>query len=146
MKGKWFISPGRALKGAFQDGWIKKYYYSHIKTTDRAFFVCFSKEEVRKIASRGNIPLEGQPDLLLYEWIPGLLNNLKKVVSYGGWLAIKGLPLHWWISHFFKQIGDVCGGLIKLDKRIKKREYLYDARIKVRNNKSGFLPELVKLT
>lgn len=75
-----------------------------------------------------------------------MLNNLKKVVSYGGWLAIKGLPLHWWTSHFFKQIGDVCGGLIEPDKRTEKREYLYDARIKVRNNKSGFLLELVKLT
>lgn len=74
------------------------------------------------------------------------MKNVKKVVSYGGWLAVKGLPLSWWSSKFFKQIGDICGGLIEVDKRTKNFKSLYEARIKVRENESGFLPEWVKLT
>ncbi|KAK9922041.1 hypothetical protein M0R45_030524 [Rubus argutus] len=81
-----------------------------------------------------------------FEWVDGLMKNVKKVVSYGGWLAVKGLPLSWWSSKFFKQIGDICGGLIEVDKRTKNFKSLYEARIKVRENESGFLPEWVKLT
>lgn len=64
--------------------WLKKKIHLTPYQNNKAFFVCFSSEEATRIANQGNIPLEGQPDILLYEWIPGFLNNTKKVVSYEG--------------------------------------------------------------
>jgi hypothetical protein len=101
---------------------------------NRAFFVCKNCEEAKRIASHSKIPLKGQPEVLLFEWVDGLTKNVKKVVSYGGWLAVKGLPLSWWSSKFFKLIGDICGGLIEVDKRTANLKSLYEARIKVREN------------
>lgn len=98
------------------------------------------------IAKQRKIPFMEDPGVLLFEWVQGLTNNSKKVVSYGGWIAVKGLPLTWWSSKFFKVIGDCCGGQIEVDKRTDNLKYLYDARIKVRENETSFLPELVKLT
>lgn len=46
------------------------------------------------IASHGKIPSLGQPEVL-FDWAQGLANTLKKMVSYGGCVAVKGLPLHW---------------------------------------------------
>ncbi|KAK9922239.1 hypothetical protein M0R45_030713 [Rubus argutus] len=102
--------------------WLNRKIQLFPYQNSRSFFICFTQVEATRIAIRGIIPLEGQPDLLLYEWIPVLLNNLKKV------------------------IGDVCGGLIEVDKRIERRKYLYEAQIMVKNNVLGFLPEVVKLT
>ncbi|KAK9938232.1 hypothetical protein M0R45_014984 [Rubus argutus] len=113
---------------------------------NRAFFVCKNCEDVEMIVKQGKIPLRGQSEVLLYEWADALMNNLKKVVSYGGWIAVKGLPLHWWSTKFFKRIGDACGGLLEVDKRTEKLKHLYEARIKVTENETGLLPELIKLS
>ncbi|KAK9910625.1 hypothetical protein M0R45_034581 [Rubus argutus] len=61
-------------------------------------------------------------------------------------VSSEGAPLSWWSSKFFKLIGDICGGLIEVDKRTANLKSLYEARIKVRENVSGFLPEWVKLS
>ncbi|XP_040361661.1 uncharacterized protein LOC121049149 [Rosa chinensis] len=125
--GRLFFNLGRTLKEAYQSG-------------------CENCEEAEQIASHGKLPLLGQPEVLLFEWAQGLTNNLKKVVSYGGWIAVKGLPLQWWSQKYFKQIGDTCGGLLEVDNRTEGFKHLFEARIRVRENEIGFLPELVKLT
>ncbi|KAK9929417.1 hypothetical protein M0R45_026518 [Rubus argutus] len=113
---------------------------------NRAFFVCKTCEEAEMIAKQKKLPVKGQSDVILFEWVHGLTNNWKKVVSYGGWIAVKGLPLHWWSSKFFKLIGDTCGGFIEVDKRTENFKLLFEARIKVKENGIGFLPESIKLT
>lgn len=44
----------------------------------------------------------------LLEWWASLSTNAKKVVSYGGWIAVEGLPLHLWFMETFHSIGYAC--------------------------------------
>ncbi|KAL6279762.1 hypothetical protein ACE6H2_016643 [Prunus campanulata] len=110
---------------------------------NRAFFVCESKTEAMRVSCIGKLVVEGQTDVLLYSWERGLENNIPKIVSYGGWLGVSGLPMHWWRKDFFERIGNKCGGLIEVDQRTENFKYLFEARIKTRKNHVGFLPEIV---
>ncbi|ONI14438.1 hypothetical protein PRUPE_4G281000 [Prunus persica] len=113
---------------------------------NRAFFSCDSKTEALKVCSSGKLAVEGQTDVLLYSWEHGLKNNIPKIVSYGGWIGINGLPMHWWNKEFFQRIGLECGGLLQVDQRTENYLYLFEARIKTRKNFIGFLPEILTLT
>ncbi|BFG29847.1 hypothetical protein CerSpe_161210 [Prunus speciosa] len=89
--------------------------------------------------------MDGQPEVLLWCWEQSLKNNITKVVSYGGWIAVTGLPIHWWSKKYFERIGDACGGLLEVGWKTEKLKYLIEAKLKVRKNTIGFLPELLKL-
>ncbi|KAK9949905.1 hypothetical protein M0R45_005415 [Rubus argutus] len=134
-----------SVESACPVGFIERWTSFRIRITVPSLFARTVRRP-KRIASHSKIPLKGQPEVLLFEWVDGLTKNVKKVVSYGGWLAVKGLPLSWWSSKFFKLIGDICGGLIEVDKRTANLKSLYEARIKARENVSGFLPEWVKLS
>ncbi|KAI5349821.1 hypothetical protein L3X38_002710 [Prunus dulcis] len=125
--------------------WLDKEVELFPYQINRAFFVCDSKEEAIRVNNTGKLAVEGQTDVLLYSWERGLENNIPKIVSYGGWLGVSGLPMHWWRKDFFERIGNECGGLIELDQRTEDFKYLFEARIKTRKNHVGFLPEIVIL-
>ncbi|BFG14753.1 hypothetical protein CerSpe_010270 [Prunus speciosa] len=128
------------------EGWLEKDVKLFPYQINRAFFTCDSKLEAMTVTSSGKLALEGQTDVLLYSWEHGLKNNAPKIVSYGGWLGITGLPMHWWTKNFFQRIGMECGGFLEVDQRTENYKYLFEAKIKTRRNLSGFLPEIVTLT
>lgn len=121
-------------------GWLEKEVGISHYMNNRAFFVCDNLEEAQWCAKVGKISMDGAPDLLLFSWKQSLENNMRKVVSYGGWIAISGLPLHWWSQKFFRRIGEACGGLIDVDLRTSNFEYLIDAKLRVKSNDVGLLP------
>ncbi|KAK9939616.1 hypothetical protein M0R45_016306 [Rubus argutus] len=67
----------------------------------------------------------------------------RKFVSFGGWIEIEGLPFSLWNKETFKQIGDACGGYLQTDYRTENFLSLFVARIKVRTNEHGLIPEFV---
>lgn len=56
-----------------------------------------------------------------------------RLLCWGGWVGIKGLPFHLWKKKVFGKIGSYCGGLIKISR-------ISEARIKVKKGVSGFIP------
>lgn len=68
------------------------------------------------------------------------------MVNYGGWIAVKGLPLHWWSKPFFKQVGAACGRLFEVHMLTKNFIYLLEAKIRVRSNRSSLIPQAVKVS
>lgn len=66
-------------------------------------------------------------------------------MSNGGWIAITGLPLHWWSLKFFNRIGEACGGLIEVDLRTSNFAYPINAKLRVRTNEIGLLPSDLRI-
>lgn len=84
------VAVSEALSGWLEEAELVPYLNT------RACFVCESKEEVLWVARVGKFAMEDGPKLLLHSYEQSLRKNLTKVVSYGGWVAISRLPLHWW--------------------------------------------------
>lgn len=66
-----------------------------------AFFTCDCMLEATSVSSSGILEVEGQMEVLMFNWEHGLTRNHPKIVSYGGWLGISSLPLHLWTKKFF---------------------------------------------
>lgn len=47
------------------------------------------------------------------------------------WVRILGLPQHLWDSEVFREIGDFCGGFVRVDDMTRRRENLRWARIAI---------------
>lgn len=69
-----------------------------------------------------------------------------KIVNYGGWIGIYGLPIHWWTKEIFIRIGRECGGLLEVDWQTDRLSYLFEAKIKIRTNFTGLLLEILEIT
>ncbi|KAM2879274.1 hypothetical protein FF1_014790 [Malus domestica] len=87
----------------------------------------------------------GLPDVVLSGWWESIKPSERKVVSYGGWIALEGLPPHLWTSDFFHEIGDACGGLVEIDRKTADFEFLLEAMIRIKQNNTGFIPEFVEV-
>ncbi|KAM2375726.1 hypothetical protein ACFXTH_044450 [Malus domestica] len=87
----------------------------------------------------------GFPDVVLSGWWESIKPSERKVVSYGGWIALEGLPPHLWTSDFFHEIGDACGGLVEIDRKTADFEFLLEAMIRIKQNNTGFIPEFVEV-
>ncbi|KAF7130644.1 hypothetical protein RHSIM_Rhsim10G0065700 [Rhododendron simsii] len=57
---------------------------------------------------------------------------LKGEVPSVVWVRILGLPQHLWDSEVFREIRDFCGGFVRVDDRMRRRDNLRWARIAVR--------------
>lgn len=85
------------------------------------------------------------PNVVLSGWWESIKSGKRKVVCYRGWIALEGLPPHLWTNDFFQKIGDVCSGLVEIDSRTAAFEYLLEAKLKIKHNTTGFIPEFVNV-
>ncbi|KAM2575052.1 hypothetical protein TB2_006915 [Malus domestica] len=85
------------------------------------------------------------PEVKLAGWWKSLNSNQRLAVSYGGWVALEGLPPHLWTKKYFHDIGEACGGLADIDQTTACFGYLLEAKIKLKTNITGFIPEVVEV-
>lgn len=64
----------------------------------------------------------------------------KKLSCTGWWIEVEDLPLNRWTKEVYKEIGDRCGGLLKIDHRTETKQQIFSAKIRVRGNVSCFIP------
>ncbi|KAK9929866.1 hypothetical protein M0R45_026939 [Rubus argutus] len=101
-------------------------------------------EEADWVARHNRILVNNQNEVLLCKWKQNCnFHGKRKFVSFGGWIEIEGLPFNLWSKETFKQIGDACGGYLETDYRTENFLILFAARIKVKANESGLIPEFV---
>ncbi|KAM1745387.1 hypothetical protein ACFX11_012140 [Malus domestica] len=112
---------------------------------NKALFVCQNEEEAKKIALLGAIGMKEYPEVKLAGWWESLNTNQRLAVSYGGWVALEGLPPHLWTKKFFQDIGEACGGLADIDQTTARFGFLLEAKIKLKTNLTGFIPEVVEV-
>ncbi|KAM1334698.1 hypothetical protein ACFXTH_010388 [Malus domestica] len=112
---------------------------------NKALFVCQNEEEAKKIALLGAIAMKEYPEVELAGWWESLNSNKRLAVSYGGWVALEGLPPHLWTKKFFQDIGEACGGLADIDQTTTSFGFLLEAKIKLKTNFTGFIPEVVEV-
>ncbi|KAM1005914.1 hypothetical protein FF1_002720 [Malus domestica] len=110
---------------------------------NKALFVCQNEEEATKIAQLGTLAMNKLPDVVLPGWWDNINSNHRKTVSYDGWVALEGLPPHLWTNNFFQKIGEACGGLVEIDRRTANFGFLLEAKLKLKPNDTGFIPEFV---
>lgn len=111
---------------------------------NKALLFCSSEEEADWVARHNRIFVNNQNEVLLCKWKQNCnFHGKRKFVSFGGWIEIEGLPFNMWSKETFKQIGDACGGYLETDYRTENFLSLFAARIKVKANDSGLIPEFV---
>ncbi|KAM1457754.1 hypothetical protein ACFX13_035747 [Malus domestica] len=79
------------------------------------------------------------PDVVLSWWWESIKSGEHKLVSYGGWIALEGLPPHLWTNDFFQKIGAACSSLVEIDRRTADFEYLLEAKLKLKQNTTRFI-------
>lgn len=47
----------------------------------------------------------------------------KLILSYGGWISFRGIPIPTWNMNTFTQIGNACGGFINVKKTAIGKSY-----------------------
>lgn len=85
------------------------------------------------------------PYVVMSGWWDSIKSNHRKVVSYGGWVTLEGLLPHLWTNDFFQKIGDACSGLVEVDRRTANFGFLLEAKLKIKPNNTGFIPEFVNV-
>ncbi|KAM7493533.1 hypothetical protein LguiB_028142 [Lonicera macranthoides] len=53
---------------------------------------------------------------------------------------MEDLQLNSWQAKIFKKIGEICGSLVELDGKIVEKHWLFAPRLRVRGNKTDFIP------
>ena len=111
---------------------------------NKALLFCNSEEEAEWVARHKKITVNIKDEVLLCRWKQKCnFHGKRKFVSFGGWIEIEGLPFNLWTNEIFKQIGDACGGYLETDYGTENFQTLFAARIKVKSNESGLIPEFV---
>lgn len=60
-------------------------------------------------------------------------------------IVVKGLPLHLWSLGFFRAIGSLCGGFIRVDEATGRRLLLDEAWIWIRDGLLEKIPRIISL-
>ncbi|KAK9902276.1 hypothetical protein M0R45_001784 [Rubus argutus] len=101
-------------------------------------------EEAEWVARHKKITVNIKDEVSLCRWKQKCNSHGKrKFVSFGSWIEIEGLPFNLWTKKTFQQIGDACGGYLETDYKTENFLSLFVARIKVKNNTCGLIPEFV---
>ncbi|KAK9927791.1 hypothetical protein M0R45_024957 [Rubus argutus] len=111
---------------------------------NKAMLFCNSEEEAEWVARHKKIMVNLKDEVLLCRWEQKCnFHGKRKFVCFGGWIEIEGLPFNLWTNEIFKQIGDACGGYLETDYETENLLTLFAARIKVKSNEFGLIPEFV---
>ncbi|KAA0044333.1 hypothetical protein E6C27_scaffold46G00570 [Cucumis melo var. makuwa] len=113
--------------------------------TDKAL-ICFKNvEQANLICKNKGWTTVGRFYVKFEEWNQKAHASPKVIPSYGGWIKVRGVPLHAWNLESFIQIGDACGGFMEVAKETRELTDLIEASIRVKDNYSGFIPAFIKL-
>uniref|UniRef100_A0A9I9CJ01 DUF4283 domain-containing protein n=1 Tax=Cucumis melo TaxID=3656 RepID=A0A9I9CJ01_CUCME len=108
--------------------------------------ICFKNEEqANLICKNKGWTTVGRFYVKFEEWNQKAHASPKVIPSYGGWIKVRGVPLHAWNLESFTQIGDACGGFIEVAKETRELTDIIEASIRIKDNYSGFIPAFIKL-
>ncbi|KAA0067710.1 hypothetical protein E6C27_scaffold352G00160 [Cucumis melo var. makuwa] len=108
--------------------------------------ICFKDiEQANLICKNKGWTIVGRFYVKFEEWNQKDHASPKVVPSYGGWIKVRGVPLHAWNLESFVQIGDVYGGFMEVAKETRELTDLIEASIRVKDNYSGFILTFIKL-
>lgn len=96
--------------------------------SDKAIFFCQSVKEAEDLGRIGRLTLEGHIRIKLEKWSTSINPREDRLLFWGGWLGIEGLPFHLWKHEVFEKIGQQCGGLVMVDRETKRLAYLREAK------------------
>ncbi|KAM7484876.1 hypothetical protein LguiA_000885 [Lonicera macranthoides] len=113
---------------------------------DKATFHCCTSKEAEELGKDRAWFSTRSTAIVLKKWHPPEVFLDKKVAFTGGWIEVENLPLSLWRTEVFLKIGELCGGFEELDRATENKQRLFAPRIKVRGNRSGFIPAEIDLT
>ncbi|KAM7465483.1 hypothetical protein LguiB_013045 [Lonicera macranthoides] len=113
---------------------------------DKAIFHCCTSKEAEEFGKDRAWFSTRSTAIVLKKWHPAEVFLDKKVAFTGGWIEVENLPLSLWRTEVFLKIGELCGGFEELDRATENKQRLFAPRIKVRGNRSGFIPAEIDLT
>ncbi|TYK05762.1 cleavage and polyadenylation specificity factor subunit 1 [Cucumis melo var. makuwa] len=101
---------------------------------DKALIFFKDKEQANLICKNKGWTTVGWFYVKFEEWNQKAHASSKVVPSYGGWIKVRGIPLHAWNLESFIQIGDACGGYIDVVRETRELTNLIEAFIRIKDN------------
>ncbi|KAF4373739.1 hypothetical protein G4B88_002243 [Cannabis sativa] len=68
-----------------------------------------------------------------------------KVECRCSWIGVEGVPLNLWNLEIMGKIGDLCGGLLDVEKDTAEKNFLHHMRLKLRGDEQGFINNSILL-
>ncbi|TYK24535.1 hypothetical protein E5676_scaffold266G00770 [Cucumis melo var. makuwa] len=112
---------------------------------DKALIYFKNEEQAKLLCKNKGWTTVGRFYVKFEEWSQKTHASPKVIPSYGGWIKVRGVPLHAWNLESFIQIGDACGGFVEVAKETRELTDIFEASIKIKDNYSGFIPAYIKL-
>ncbi|KAA0040039.1 hypothetical protein E6C27_scaffold366G00060 [Cucumis melo var. makuwa] len=112
---------------------------------DKALIYFKNEEQAKLLCKNKGWTTVGRFYVKFEEWSQKTHASPKVIPSYGGWIKVRGVPLHAWNLESFIQIGDACGGFVEVAKETRELTDIFEASIKIKDNYTGFIPAYIKL-
>ena len=112
---------------------------------DRVILWCVNEIEKSVVESLGLSILPGVFKVVFKKWSQEAHWEDMKVECSYSWIGVEGIPLNMWNIHVFKVIGAKCGGLIDVDRATAEFKFLNHARLQLKGNRQGFIPETLEI-
>ncbi|KAF4394947.1 hypothetical protein F8388_017675 [Cannabis sativa] len=91
------------------------------------------------------IPGTGGTIVSLIRWSMEEQNRDIKIECRSSWMGVEGLPLNLWNIKFMGKIGELCGGLLDVEKDTAEKTFLHHLRLKLGGDEDGFVPKSIRL-
>ncbi|KAF4346748.1 hypothetical protein G4B88_012538 [Cannabis sativa] len=114
---------------------------------DRTIIWCKNEEEMESLLKlhKTVIPGTGGTIVSLIRWSMEEQNRDIKIECRSSWMGVEGLPLNLWNIKFMGKIGEMCGGLLDVEKDTAEKNFLHHLRLKLGGDEDGFVPKSIRL-
>ncbi|KAF4363967.1 hypothetical protein F8388_000550 [Cannabis sativa] len=115
---------------------------------DRTLIWCKTEEEMESLLkiNRTVIPDTGDTIISFVKWSGEEQHKEVKVDCRFSWIGVEGVPLNLWNFEIMRKIGELCGGLLDVEKDTAEKNFLHHMRLKWRGDEQGFVHESILLS
>ncbi|KAF4347723.1 hypothetical protein G4B88_007369 [Cannabis sativa] len=114
---------------------------------DRSLIWCKNREEMEALIKMKStiIPGTGATIVSFVKWSGEEQYKEVKVECRCSWIGVEGVPLNLWNLEIMGKIGDLCGGLLDVEKDTAEKNFLHHMRLKLRGDEQGFINNSILL-
>ncbi|KAF4400600.1 hypothetical protein G4B88_023393 [Cannabis sativa] len=114
---------------------------------DRTIIWCKNEEEMESLLKLHKTAISGTGGTIvsLIRWSMEEQNRDIKIECRSSWMGVEELPLNLWNIKFMGKIGELCGGLLDVEKDTAEKTFLHHLRLKLGGDEDGFVPKSIRI-
>lgn len=137
---EWFKISNNLKKQMEEDFFIQPFH------TEKALVHFKNKKSMKLLCKNKGCTIVGKYFFKFKKWSFAQHATTKMIPSYSGWTSFGGIPLDSWNMNTFYQIGEACGGFLKVSSKTKEGKDLVESKIKIKYKYLGFILANIRIT